>query len=389
MENTSNIWTDLISEFHKQGHDVLVVAPAYDKNITGLKIEHGVKVLRVATFALFNVGSIKKGIANILLPHQYKKAIKDHGIAMDFDLIIMPTPPITLANIAEWIKRKSHSKIYLVLRDIFPQNAVDLEMIKPKGPIHWYFRKKEKKLYDMSDKIGCMSQANIDYIIKHNSEIDPTKLHLLPNWEQMHKHENSEDLENIKLKYNIANKFVALYGGNIGKPQKLENIVKLAAACSDIKDIAFLIIGKGTEYEKISNMVNSLNLSNVIIKPNIPRKEYNDLLCIADLGLISLNDNFSIPNFPSKVLSYFDSKKPVLASLDLATDFGNLLDETNSGFWAEAGKTTELKAKLMQLYNDRELATQMGLNGYNHKKKFLLPENAYSTIMDKMTEISS
>src|SRR5690606_21187438 len=146
---------------------------------------------------------------------------------------------------------------------------------------------------------------------------------------------NSEDLESIKRKYNIANKFVALYGGNIGRPQKLENIIELAAACSDIKDIAFLIIGKGTEYEKISNMVNTLGLSNVTILPNIPRREYNDLLGIADIGLISLNENFTILNFPSKVLSYFNSKKPVLASLDLATDFGHIFCETNFVVWSD------------------------------------------------------
>src|SRR5690554_4750188 len=129
MEHTSNMWTDLISEFQKQGHDVLIVAPAFEINKPGLNIEGGIKVLRVPTYKLFDVGTIKKGIANVMLPYQYKKALKEHNIKLDFDTIIMSTPPITLIKIAKWLKHKSKSNVYLVLRDIFPQNAIDLKMI--------------------------------------------------------------------------------------------------------------------------------------------------------------------------------------------------------------------------------------------------------------------
>lgn len=381
VEKRTNLWSDLTSEFHKQGHEVLVIAPTFDNDVPGLKMEGGVKVLRVSTFKLFDVGPVKKVVANLMLPYQYKRALKKHDIKLDFDLIIMPTPPITLAKIAKWLKRKSKSKIYLILRDIFPQNAVDLKMIKPKGIIHWYFRRKEKGLYNLSDKIGCMSNANIAYIKKNNPHLDHSKLHLLPNWEYLPKNKSEENLDNIKLKYGIDNKFVAIFGGNIGKPQKLENIITLAQACSEVEDIIFLIIGKGSEYNKISKMVDSLSLSNVKMWPRILKKDYDELLKTADLGLISLDENFSIPNFPSKVLSYFAAKIPVLGSLDLQTDFGEMLIESNSGFWAEAGKTELLKEKLLTLYNSKDLREEMGRNGYNYMTDNLLPDHACKTIL--------
>lgn len=99
-----------------------------------------------------------------------------------------------------------------------------------------------------------------------------------------------------------------IFGGNVGKPQKLENIVTLAQNCKEYRDIIFLIIDSDTEFNKISNILYSLNLVNIKIIQAIPRLEYNKLLRVAEVGLISLNEQLTIPNFPSKVLSYFGAK---------------------------------------------------------------------------------
>ncbi len=380
---STNIYTDLISEFHKKGHNVLVLAPGVNKEDIGFRNEAGVKVLRVKTLPLFNVGAIKKGIANLLLAKQYKKALLTNNIKLDFDLILMPTPPITLTPVASWLKKKTGGKLYLILRDIFPQNAVDLNMMKEKGLFHTYFRKKEEALYAVSDTIGCMSPANINYVKNHNPNMDFSKLHLLPNWENLPVYKEEIQLDPLVNKYGLKDKFILIFGGNIGKPQKLENIINLAKNCLDFPDIVFFIIGTGTEKEKIFKMAKDLKLPNVILENKLPKADYNNLLRIADVGLISLSEDFTIPNFPSKVLSYYGNKIPVLASVDLQTDFGTILEEINSGFWAEAGKTDDLKDKLLLLYRNSDLRKEMGQNGYDYMKQNLLPDNAYKTIIEK------
>ncbi|MBO0592808.1 glycosyltransferase family 4 protein [Cellulophaga sp. E16_2] len=377
----TNLYTDLIHEFHNNGHDVLVLAPAENKKEAGLTLEGGVSVLRVATLPLFNVGILKKGLANLLLSRQYKKALKKHKIALDFDLILMPTPPITLTPTAEWIKNKSGAKLYLILRDIFPQNAVDLKMMDGNGAIHSFFRKKEVELYQVADYIGCMSPANITYIEKHNAAVPPSKLHLLPNWENLPNYKEGKGCEALLDKYKLKNKFIVIFGGNIGRPQKMENIIALAKECQEIPEIMFFIIGTGTEKQMLTNLVQKENLANVILEDKIPKTDYNDLLRLSDVGLISLSEDFTIPNFPSKVLSYFGNKKPVLASVDLNTDFGTILEEVNAGYWAAAGATKDLKEKLLLLYHDKNLRAQMGENGYAYMEENLLPNKAYKTII--------
>ena len=141
---SSNLYTDLMEEFRDQGHDVFVIAPTVDSRI-GLQNEKGLNIIRVKTLPLLNVNPIRKGIANVLLSFQYKKAIKKHFQESEIDLIVMPTPPISLIDVASWLKKKYNSKLYLILRDIFPQNAVDLKMMTKGGFIYNFFRKKEKK----------------------------------------------------------------------------------------------------------------------------------------------------------------------------------------------------------------------------------------------------
>ena len=384
MDKTKYLYTQLVSQFYENGHDITVVAPAYNESITGLQIEEEIKIIRVKTLPLFGVGLIKKGIANVILPYQYKRAIKKHNLDLDFDLILMPTPPISLFGVVSWLKKKSKAKAYLILRDIFPQNAVDLGMLKKGDPIHAYFRRKEKRLYQSMDLIGCMSEGNISFIKEHNPQIVSNKLHMLPNWGDIVPLASDDAIFELRKKEGLENKFVVIFGGNIGLPQKMENIVELALACSEKKDIIFLIMGNGSEYRNLENLVKFKSVKNVQLRDGLPQKEYMHWVQMADVGLISLSEKFTIPNIPSKALSYYNTKTPILASIDRNTDFGTILDDLNVGVWAEAGKTKELKEKLMLLYNNPELRKEMGKNGYNYMKEHLSSKGAYQAVIGQI-----
>ncbi|MFS4469284.1 glycosyltransferase family 4 protein [Maribacter sp. 2210JD10-5] len=381
-----NLYTDLMSTFFENGHEAFVVAPTLEENDEiSLNIEAGVNVLRVPTLRLFGNGLIKKGISNILLPYQYKRALKKMKIQIDFDLIIIPTPPITLISVALWMKKRSNAKLYLVLRDIFPQNGVDLELISKTGPAYRYFRKLEKKLYKKSDFIGCMSPGNVNYIKRHNPYMDFSKLHLLPNWEGLDTNERDESVTiELQERYNISNKVVALYGGNIGMPQQMENIIHLAESVQHLEDLAFLIIGWGSEKERIIAMAKEKKLKNMIFVDSVTRIEFSDILKIADIGLVSLNENFTIPNYPSKVNAYYKFKIPVLAAVDKNTDFGVEQEKIGCGFWSVSGDTKTFTENLLRLYENETLRKEMGQKGYEYMINNLTPKHAYERIIAQL-----
>lgn len=380
MDESSNMYADLVKEFALEGHQVYPVAPLQKGEITCLKREAGIEVLRVKTRELFNVNPIRKGIANVLLSYQYKAAIRKFYSNIHFDMVIMPTPPITLVSVAEYIKKRDNAIFYLMLRDIFPQNAVDLGMMSPDSLFYTYFRRQEKQLYALADKIGCMSAANIKFVLKHNPEVNKEKLHILQNFQQ------KEDLqlvtEDLKLKYGIKNKFVVVFGGNMGVPQKLENVIDLAKECEVYTDVIFLLVGKGTQRKKVEEIARKKNVSNVLFKDFIPRDDYQRLVSLCDIGLISLNERFTIPNIPSKTLSYFNLRIPVLASLDKNTDYGQILEEAQAGFWSIAGDIESYKKNFDRLYSDSELRKRMGENGRTYLEHHMTPEVAYKRIMD-------
>lgn len=378
IRKSSNIYTDLAEEFISKGHEVFPVAPLLNGSETTIVSEKNINVLRVKTFKLFKVNFILKGIANMLLPFQYRRAIKKYYKDIIFDAVILPTPPITLVSIARRYKKEG-KKIYLILRDIFPQNAVDLGIIQKWNPIYWIFRMKEKSLYKVSDYIGCMSPGNINYIIKHNPDIDSGKLHLLHNFQK--KERITEGKKEIKSKLGLEDKFLVIFGGNMGIPQKLENVVALAEACQHYKDVVFLLIGDGNQLANIRNMIQTKKLNNVMLIPFLSHYEYQDLVSQCDIGLISLNECFTIPNIPSKTLSYFNLGIPVLASIDRNTDYGVILTEAKAGLWSYAGEIDCFKSNFDILYNDAGLRKEMGLNGKKFFEENMTTEVAYNVIM--------
>jgi glycosyltransferase involved in cell wall biosynthesis len=381
MNESFNMYTTLVEEFVSHGHEVTVVAPGKDR--TRVYLEKGIPVLRVRTLPVKNTSNYLKGISNVILPYQFERALNQFYKGRSFDLIISATPPITLVSLATKLKRKFKAKIYLILRDIFPQNAVDLGFMKKEGLLHSYFRRKEQKLYKEADYIGCMSQGNIDYILEHNPGVPKEKLHELKNFQKPHQCFCS-DTDLLKEKFGFADKFVIVFGGNMGKPQQLENVLTLAEAALQFPDIVFLLLGEGVQMNKIEEESRVKGLTNIKIQRTIPKQEYQDLLSICDVGLISLHKDFTIPNIPSKVLDYMNIGVPILASLDKSTDFNEILEESKSGLWSLAGDHIGFKANLDVLYKNKTLRKEMGKNGSEYFKQYLLPERAYKTIIERL-----
>lgn len=381
MNKSFNMYTALVEEFNKNGHDVFVVAPGNKK--TKIEIEAGIRVLRVKTMPIKNVPNFIKGIANLLLPYQYKKAVRKFYNADKLDLIVIPTPPITLINLAIKLKSEFGSKIYLILRDIFPQNAVDMGFMTKGSLLYKYFRNLEIKLYDNSDYVGCMSQGNIDYILGHN-KIQSDKLHIFRNLQKEYNFSKPVRAD-LRTKYKLEGKFVAVFGGNIGKPQKLENVLTLAKRCEIFQDVVFLILGEGTQKKNLEILISKNRIKNILTLNTIPKQDYQDLLRQCEIGLISLHENFTIPNIPSKTLDYFNVGVPVLASIDSATDYGKILDKAEAGLWSYAGDHDKFFSNFELLYMDSAQRKKMGENGRKYFKRNLTPQIQYELLIKRVS----
>lgn len=352
------IYTDLLREFRNNEHEVYVVTPREKReNLpTELSFEYGVTFLRIKTGNITKTNTVEKGISTILIDYLFKAAIKKFFSDIKFDLILYSTPPITLSGLIAWIKNRDGARSYLLLKDIFPQNAVDLNILSKKGLsslAYRYFRKTEKKLYALSDFIGCMSQANVDYILNHNPEIPKEKVEVCPNSIEPYGYINNYNQRNaLREKYNLpTNKVVFVYGGNVGRPQGVDFIIDCLDKCKNIQHSHFIIVGSGTEFHKLCQYVETHKPMNVTLMNPLKKPEYDELLSACDVGLIFLDYRFTIPNFPSRMLDYMNCRLPILAATDNNTDIGEVIVSGNFGWWCESNdddafrRTVEIACK--------------------------------------------
>jgi len=367
-KDSSNIYTDLAESLHEEGHNIKVVITEERKKIenTTLSKERGIDVLRVKTGNIYEIGLYEKAISFITISGILKRNIKKYFGKEKFDLVITSTPPITFDSVIKWCKKYYKCKTYLMLKDIFPQNAVDLNMFSKKSPIYLYFRNKERRLYKNCSYIGCMSEGNMEYLKKHNKYIKDSVVELFPNSVKIFpkKEQTAEDKNKIRQKYNISkDDIVAVYGGNFGVPQGLDFFQEVMNEYKDNDKIRFLLIGRGTEKKKVYKYIDDNNITNAIKLDYIPRSDYEHLLEACDIGLIFLDKRFTIPNFPSKTLSYFECSLPIMAAIDKNTDYGEMLTKSNSGFWVESGDIKAYKEKFDKLLADKQTRVNMGING--------------------------
>lgn len=338
--NERGIYQDLLREFIKHNHNIYITSPTERKYQESTKIidEQQCRILKVKIGNIQKTNIIEKGISTILIESQFKRALKKYFLNIKFNLIIYSTPPITFAKVIEYVKKRDNAKTYLLLKDIFPQNAVDIGMMKKDGFLHRYFCAKEKELYRLSDYIGCMSQANVDYILKHNPAISPDKIHVDPNSIEIQDVSYSEEEKRkIRMKYDLPlDKIIFVYGGNLGKPQGIPFIIECLKSQRSNEKACFLIVGSGTEYAKLESYINVEMPTHVKLMTHLSKEDYDILISACDVGLIFLDHRFTIPNFPSRLLGYMQAGLPILACTDPNTDVGKVIAEGGFGWWCES-----------------------------------------------------
>ena len=375
MENIDErgIYTDLVRELANNKLNVYVVFPKERrwKLKTEITKHKNITLLKVKTGNITKTNMFEKGLSTLLIEQQYINAIKKFYSNVKFDLVLYSTPPITFEKVVKYIKKRDNCKTYLILKDIFPQNAVDINILK-KGSLIWkYFRSKEERLYKISEYIGCMSQGNIDYLVKHNPSVVDSCIEIFPNSiKPINRVKILKDRSVIYSKYGIPeDRTLFVYGGNLGKPQGIDFLLKVIQDFIKVKNAFLLIIGSGTEFLKLYSYIEKTKPINVRLYSKMPKDEYDRILEIADVGLIFLDRRFTIPNIPSRLTAYMDFSIPILAATDPNTDLRTILNESNSGLWVESGNINGFIDKANILSADKTLRVKMGMMGRQYLEK--------------------
>lgn len=351
-----SIYCDLLKVFSRHGHKVVAVSPREKR--TGLPTEWDetgeFSVLRVSIGNVTKNGPIEKGIALLQLRHIIEKAIGRYLSGFRPDLIVFTTPPTTIGNLVGKLKRRYGAATYLLLKDIFPQNSLDIGLLSKKGIkglIYRFFKSTERSTYRAADFIGCMSPANRMYLLEHEPWLDKERVEVNPN-SLIPMRLDTRGCESYREKLGIADSDnVIVYGGNLGKPQAIDVLIQALRANEQKRSCTFVIAGDGTDRGKLEAYFASEKPICAHLLPNLPRREFDALLVGANAGLILLDSRFSIPNFPSRLLSYLQAELPVVVASDDATDMGPIAEREGFGVRCSSAQGDDILSACDRLFS--------------------------------------
>lgn len=342
---------ELAYYFKSQQHSVTcVVANAYgDKPY---ELLDGVQVYRFDSGQVKNVNKVRRLINELRFSNKVWKTIKSIP-DIQVDLVVYYSPSIFFGKAIKKIKQGFKAKSYLILRDFFPQWAVDHGLIKENALITKLLRYYEKINYQAADNIGVMSPANLRWFNQYTKNDYVDRTHVLYNWVDPTFLDTIKIDSEFRKRYNLEGKVIFIYGGNIGHAQDLMNIVKLAERLKNKSEAFFLLIGQGDEYAFINKRIEELRLTNTLLLPAMSQREYFAIQKAADIGVFCLNKHHQTHNFPGKILGYLSQPLPLLGSVNPNNDLLSVINDNKVGLVSVTGDEDTLYANAIELLNEK------------------------------------
>jgi glycosyltransferase involved in cell wall biosynthesis len=357
--SAAQLLRDLALEYVRLGHEVIVATPSDSVEGTmSITDEDGVTVVRV------KVGNLKYTNRALRMWREIRLFAKMWRSAREFfqenpcELIVFYSPTIFFGGLVRRLKSVWGCRSYLILRDIFPKWAVDTGLLR-EGMVYRYLKRKELEQYAAADIIGVEAFGDLSYFEKELPG-DRYRVEVLYNWLDPQEEPSLSSCWRSRL--GLDGKVVFFFGGNIGAAQDIDNILRLAAGLQARQDIFFLLVGSGSEVQRINNEIKTQGLNNIRILPPLPREEYIQCLSEFDVGLVSLDRRLRSHNFTGKLLGYALCGKPVLASVNPGNDLIEFLDHADAGFACTNGEDERLLAAALLLATQPEIRRRMGRN---------------------------
>ncbi len=320
---------DLADEFISRNVDLLVIAPNHKNNRLINEKINKIKLLRVPINKEYQRNYIFRTISELTMPFSfYFFLLKSKYKTFKPDLVVWYSPSIFFGILILLLKLRYKFHAYLILRDIFPEWANDLGLIKKSLP-YYFFKFIASLQYFAANTIGVQSKSNIKYV---KSWVDDKcrNIEVLENWQSKPTFVKKCSIQISKTK--LKGKKIFCYLGNMGVAQSMDFLIDLAEKMKNNQNVGFLFVGRGSEWERLRKKIIKKDLKNILIYKEIDSTQISDLTKQCHYGLIALDPRHTSHNIPGKFLTYMFNGLPVLARLNPNTDLEEIIKRYKIGF---------------------------------------------------------
>ena len=311
---------DLSREFVRQGHKLTMMLPSSDLTLPWLVEDFdGVQLVRLRAPKTKDIGYVRRTINEFLMPFAMLRNLRKSPLANErWDGVVWYAPSIFFGPIVSALKCTSRCKSYLIIRDIFPEWAVDMGLMS-RGLPYWFFKGVANYQYSVADVIGIQAQGNQIYF----SDRKDYHIEVLQNW--------LTDAPNVGCSISVASTVLAgrtifVYAGNMGVAQGMGVLLELADRLHSRKDIGFVFVGRGSDAQRLRLYAENRRLDNVVFFDEIDPTEISGLYAQCHIGIVALDPRHKTHNIPGKFLSYMQAGLPVLASINPGNDLEKMIN---------------------------------------------------------------
>ena len=392
VASTGQILTELC-EGMKGTFDITVicVVPSYSGKVKEeyrvkriYKEEHnGVNVVRVRVPEFQKSNKVSR-IKN-LLAYFFNSLIATLKLEKQDYIFTISQPPIlggVLGVLGKWIKG---GKLIYNIQDFNPEQTAAVGYSKNKALL---------SLVMMIDKFSCRCSNKVIVVGRDMQETLKNRFKcknvpnnvFINNWidekEIYPLEQNHPKITVFKERYNLKDKFIIMYSGNIGLYYDLENIIKVIGRFKEREDVVFAFVGDGTVKDKIQQYALDNKLNNVTFIPYQDKKDLVYSLNAADIHWVVNAKGIKGVSVPSKLYGVMAVGKPVLGVLDDGSEARLIVDECKCGFCTQPGNYEEIYNKINYVLENKNEIQYLGLNGRKYLEANLTKEvsiNKYKT----------
>ena len=346
---------DLSHEFVRQGHALTVLLPAADLSSPWLLEDFdGVQVLRLRAPKTKDINYVSRTINEFLMPFAMRRNLRKSPLAQQrWEGVVWYAPSIFHGPLANALKKASACKGYLIIRDIFPDWAVDMGLMG-RGLPYKFFKAIANYQYSVADVIGIQTQGNQAYF----ADRPGCKVEVLQNW--------LADAPNVGCSISVASgklagRTIFVYAGNMGVAQGMGVLLNLAQSLLPRTDIGFVFVGRGSDAQRLRADATKRGLVNVVFFDEIDPAEISGLYAQCHIGIVALDPRHKTHNIPGKFLSYMQAGLPVLASINRGNDLEGLILHEGVGRVCTDQSVETLQRLALELVD--EVAAESGSAG--------------------------
>jgi glycosyltransferase involved in cell wall biosynthesis len=315
----------------------------------------GIRILRTLTYSSLHASYLQRIVAFL----SFMTSSVVGGLwAGEPDIVMGTTPPIFQAVSAWFLARLRRRPFLLEVRDLWPEFAVDIGLMKNRAAI-WASRQLESFLYRHADHILVNSPAYREYLITRG--VAECKVTVIPNGVEAGMFNPDDRGEEFRERYGLRGKFVVTYAGAIGMANDIGIVLESAERLRHRDDIRIVIVGEGKERKRLETRASERGLHNLIFTGAFPKAQMPQVLAGSDACIAILrNIKMFTTTYPNKVFDYMAAGRPTILAIDGV--IRQVIEAARGGVFVPPGQPDQLAAVMEAMADSPDASREMGRN---------------------------